>query len=112
MAADTRLDHRWIDLRTPANQAIFKIQSAVCQYFRANLASKVCLWNPASHHSAFFRSCDCCRSALERSLGPLRETLDTKERRGWVRPSFRAPYTACPPEVVRRVHRVVFSTIV
>lgn len=41
MAADTRLDHRWIDLRTPANQAIFRIQSAVCQYFRANLASKV-----------------------------------------------------------------------
>lgn len=43
VAADTRLDHRWIDLRTPANQAIFKIQSAVCQYFRANLGSKVCL---------------------------------------------------------------------
>lgn len=42
VAADTRLDHRWIDLRTPANQAIFKIQSAVCQYFRGNLASKVC----------------------------------------------------------------------
>ncbi|CAM9685787.1 unnamed protein product [Ectocarpus sp. 6 AP-2014] len=40
VAADTRLDYRWIDLRTPANQAIFKIQSAVCQYFRANLASK------------------------------------------------------------------------
>ncbi|CAM9568315.1 unnamed protein product, partial [Hapterophycus canaliculatus] len=34
VAADTRLDHRWIDLRTPANQAIFKIQSAVCQFFR------------------------------------------------------------------------------
>lgn len=42
VAADTRLDHRWIDLRTPANQAIFKIQSAVCQYFRGKLASKVC----------------------------------------------------------------------
>lgn len=41
VAADTRLDHRWIDLRTPANQAIFKIQSAVCKYFRDNLASKV-----------------------------------------------------------------------
>eukprot|EP00752_Nemacystus_decipiens_P010383 g9253.t1 len=40
VAADTRLDHRWIDLRTPANQAIFKIQSAVCQYFRGYLASK------------------------------------------------------------------------
>lgn len=28
---DTRLENRWIDLRTPVNQAIFKIQSAVCQ---------------------------------------------------------------------------------
>lgn len=41
VAADTRLDHRWIDLRTPANQAIFRIQSAVCKYFRENLGSKV-----------------------------------------------------------------------
>lgn len=31
---DVRLDNRWIDLRTPANHAIFKIQSRVCQYFR------------------------------------------------------------------------------
>lgn len=29
-----RLDHRYIDLRTPANQAIFRVQSAVCQIFR------------------------------------------------------------------------------
>lgn len=28
---DTRLESRWVDLRTPANQAIFSIQSAVCQ---------------------------------------------------------------------------------
>ena len=28
---DTRLDGRFIDLRTPANQAIFRVQSAVCQ---------------------------------------------------------------------------------
>lgn len=27
---DTRLDNRHLDLRTPANQAIFKVQSAVC----------------------------------------------------------------------------------
>ncbi|CAM9692035.1 unnamed protein product, partial [Sphacelaria rigidula] len=40
VAADTRLDHRWIDLRTPANHGIFKIQSAVCQYFRNYLSSK------------------------------------------------------------------------
>ena len=31
---DTRLDARVIDLRTPTNQAIFKIQSGVCQLFR------------------------------------------------------------------------------
>jgi aspartyl-tRNA synthetase len=29
-----RLDNRFIDIRTPANHAIFKIQSAVSQYFR------------------------------------------------------------------------------
>ena len=28
---DTRLENRWIDLRTPVNQAIFRVQSAVCQ---------------------------------------------------------------------------------
>lgn len=50
VAADTRLDHRWIDLRTPANQAIFKIQSAVCQYFRANLASKVFVLKLSAFH--------------------------------------------------------------
>ena len=27
---DVRLDNRYIDLRTPANQAIFRVQSAVC----------------------------------------------------------------------------------
>jgi len=31
---DMRLDNRWIDLRTPANHAIFRIQSRVCQYYR------------------------------------------------------------------------------
>ena len=31
---NTRLDNRIMDLRTPANQAIFRIQSAVCKYFR------------------------------------------------------------------------------
>ena len=33
---DTRLENRWIDLRTPVNQAIFKIQSAVCQVCTAS----------------------------------------------------------------------------
>jgi aspartyl/asparaginyl-tRNA synthetase len=36
---NTKLDHRWIDLRTPANQAIFRIQSGVCESFR-NFLSK------------------------------------------------------------------------
>eukprot|EP00808_Paulinella_micropora_P002189 g63789.t1 len=31
---DTRLDNRWMDLRTPANHAIFRIQGAVCRFFR------------------------------------------------------------------------------
>lgn len=31
---DTRLDSRVIDLRTPTNQAIFKIQSGICKLFR------------------------------------------------------------------------------
>ncbi|CBZ28725.1 putative aspartyl-tRNA synthetase [Leishmania mexicana MHOM/GT/2001/U1103] len=31
---DTRLNSRWMDLRTPACGAIFRLQSRVCQYFR------------------------------------------------------------------------------
>ena len=31
VSQDVRLNGRYIDLRTPANQAIFKIQSGVCQ---------------------------------------------------------------------------------
>ena len=31
---DTALNYRWIDTRTPANQAIFRIQSGVCALFR------------------------------------------------------------------------------
>ena len=37
---DTRLDARVIDLRTVTNQAIFKIQSGVCQLFREFLTKK------------------------------------------------------------------------
>ncbi|CCE65334.1 hypothetical protein TPHA_0K02010 [Tetrapisispora phaffii CBS 4417] len=37
---DTRLDARVIDLRTATNQAIFKIQSGVCQLFREFLYQK------------------------------------------------------------------------
>jgi aspartyl-tRNA synthetase len=36
---DTRLDNRVMDLRTPANQAIFRIQSGICQVFREHLNS-------------------------------------------------------------------------
>lgn len=34
---DLRLDARWIDLRTPANQAIMRISSGVCTLFREYL---------------------------------------------------------------------------
>lgn len=37
---DTSLNYRWIDLRTPANQAIFRIQSGVCQLFREFFLSR------------------------------------------------------------------------
>ncbi|XP_012273956.1 aspartate--tRNA ligase, cytoplasmic [Orussus abietinus] len=31
---DTRLDNRVLDLRTPANQAIFRVEAAICKLFR------------------------------------------------------------------------------
>merc|ERR1712142_523446 len=37
---DTRLDNRILDLRTPANQAIFRLEAGVCQLFRDTLAKK------------------------------------------------------------------------
>lgn len=37
---ETSLNYRWIDLRTPANQSIFRIQAGVCQLFREFLQSK------------------------------------------------------------------------
>jgi len=37
---ETRLDHRWIDLRTPANQGIFRIESMVGVLFRGHLVDK------------------------------------------------------------------------
>ena len=37
---DVRLNHRILDLRTPANQAIFRAQSGVCQLFRGFLRSQ------------------------------------------------------------------------
>ncbi|XP_050057237.1 aspartate--tRNA ligase, cytoplasmic [Aphis gossypii] len=37
---DTRLDNRVIDLRTPANQAIFRLEAGVCNLFRDSLTAK------------------------------------------------------------------------
>lgn len=37
---DTRLNNRVMDLRTPANQAIMRIQSGVCQHFRQFLINR------------------------------------------------------------------------
>jgi len=39
VSRDVRLDNRILDLRTRTNQAIFRIQSAVCQLFREYLLS-------------------------------------------------------------------------
>jgi len=38
---DTRLDNRVLDLRTPANQAIFKVEAGICKLFRDILTRKV-----------------------------------------------------------------------
>jgi len=40
VSQDTALNYRWVDLRTPANQAIFRIQSGVCALFREFLSNK------------------------------------------------------------------------
>ncbi|KAL2743887.1 hypothetical protein V1477_007763 [Vespula maculifrons] len=37
---DTRLDNRILDLRTPANQAIFRVEAGVCKLFRDILTAK------------------------------------------------------------------------
>lgn len=37
LGQELRLDNRWMDLRAPANNAILRIQSAVCQLFRESL---------------------------------------------------------------------------
>lgn len=40
MNQDTRLDHRVLDLRTPANQAIFRLEAGVCRLFREALTKQ------------------------------------------------------------------------
>ncbi|EFN75459.1 Aspartyl-tRNA synthetase, cytoplasmic [Harpegnathos saltator] len=37
---DTRLDNRVLDLRTPANQAIFRVEAGICKLFRDILTKK------------------------------------------------------------------------
>merc|ERR1712212_1453120 len=37
---DTRLDNRVLDLRTPTNQAIFRLEAGVCMLFRDYLTKK------------------------------------------------------------------------
>ncbi|XP_022204760.2 aspartate--tRNA ligase, cytoplasmic [Nilaparvata lugens] len=39
VSQDTRLDNRVLDLRTPANQAIFRLEAGVCKLFRDVLTS-------------------------------------------------------------------------
>jgi aspartyl-tRNA synthetase len=34
VSQEVALNYRWVDTRTPANQAIFRVQSGVCQLFR------------------------------------------------------------------------------
>lgn len=40
LGQELRLDNRWMDLRAPANNAIMRIQSAICQLFRESLYSQ------------------------------------------------------------------------
>ncbi len=42
VSQDSRLDNRFLDLRTPANQAIFRLQSAVCQVGSVQRGWRVC----------------------------------------------------------------------
>eukprot|EP00731_Ephydatia_muelleri_P032508 Em0024g52a len=37
---DTRLDNRVIDLRTPVNQAVFRVEAAICRLYRDTLTAK------------------------------------------------------------------------
>ena len=37
MGQEIRLDNRWLDLRAPAQNAVMRVQSAVCQLFREAL---------------------------------------------------------------------------
>mmetsp|Transcript_40052 Transcript_40052/g.96649 ORF Transcript_40052/g.96649 Transcript_40052/m.96649 type:complete len:601 (-) Transcript_40052:2310-4112(-) len=40
LGQELRLDNRWMDLRAPANNAIMRVQSMICQLFRESLYSQ------------------------------------------------------------------------
>ena len=40
LGQELRLDNRWMDLRVPANNAIMRVKSGVCQLFRESLYSQ------------------------------------------------------------------------
>lgn len=40
LGQELRLDNRWMDLRAPANNAILRVQSMICQLFRESLYSQ------------------------------------------------------------------------
>jgi len=40
LGQELRLDNRWLDLRAPANNAILRVQSAICQLFREALYAR------------------------------------------------------------------------
>ena len=37
---ELRLNHRWVDVRAPASQSIFRVRGAVCALFREALTSR------------------------------------------------------------------------
>ncbi len=51
---DVRLDGRYVDLRTPANQAIFRVQSAVCQVGRRSL---ICVQSSLARPAPWLPKC-------------------------------------------------------
>ena len=40
ISQEQRLNHRWIDLRTPSSQAVMRVQAAVCALFRESLGAQ------------------------------------------------------------------------
>mgnify|MGYP002830059685 CR=1 FL=1 len=96
---DTRLNHRVIDLRTPANQAIFRIQSAVCELFRDALRAQdfVEIHTPkliggASEGGASYCLPDCLRGRADD--GSMMIACDVCD--GWYHTGCLAKYMSAP----------------